>query len=169
MLMCVNVCSASFIGTADISATDDLVELERLGVAQIPAVKAFFKSKNSEDNLSGRYIFKYGKTTGLTVGKYAQGKTSYCYNNTITVNNVNFFIPIESQSGKSQVLCAGGDSGGPVWMIDDNDIYASNPKRVLIGTISGVASQIQEVYYQSIIDAINKGFTPYNLTEWEYE
>lgn len=106
---------------------------------------------------SGTNIYKYGISTGLTVGVYYVG-VSYTYTgSSVSYGNLAAFGPVGSST-----ICAKGDSGGPVWCLYGN-------YRTLLGVISGYenssAGTTSKVYYQPIKAIVSAGFTPYGLTK----
>lgn len=117
---------------------------------------------------TGTCIYKYGHATGLTVGKYIYGiKSYYNYDTAVSVGNVYSFGQLTDSA--TQVLNNHGDSGGPVWFVYKNGVYTY---RTLLGVISGktdINSQDPQqgtlyVYYMSIEDIIDDGFTPYSIS-----
>ena len=129
----------------------------------------------------GTYIYKYGKTTGLTVGKHQAVSGSYTWYVDLDgdgireyeygLGNLNRFGPIDGSVGVNPLLNNYGDSGGPVWFVYDS-------QRVLLGCISGFEfttgatnddiTSISAVYYQSIEHVIEQGFIPYAISELAY-
>ncbi len=106
------------------------------------------------------FIYKYGSSTGMSVGIVSgTGGTSYSPDG-LTICNV---IPVTYRSDWSpQNFIARGDSGGAVWCVDGSG------NRILLGVVSGMESDTAEnssvYYYTPISYAVNAGFTPCGMT-----
>lgn len=111
----------------------------------------------SDELPAGTYIYKYGYTTGLTVGVYRVG-TYHSYTDGHTNVSVGGLAAFGNVDGNTSVLGDNGDSGGPVWCINGNS-------RVLLGLYSGENSSSYIYYYQPIKNVVSAGFSPYGLTE----
>ena len=86
------------------------------------------------DLFQDREVIKYGVTTGLTAGTIQEINTSRGYNGKTILGLVSFF-------NKSTTICAPGDSGGPVWFLDENGSRESR------GIISAVYTDDTRVGY----------------------
>ena len=77
------------------------------------------------DLFQDREVIKYGVVTGLTAGTIHEINTDRYYNDKTIYKLVSFY-------NKNTTICAQGDSGGPVWFLDENG------SRELRGIVSAV-------------------------------
>ena len=104
----------------------------------------------------GRYIYKYGNSTGLTVGEITNGnyEPPYTVDNQTTIY-IRGIVKVESYVSGSFPLVLDGDSGGPVWYINSND------ERVLVGVVSGKEGVNNRILLVSPLYHARNHFEPY--------
>lgn len=123
---------------------------------------AVTKYYNSYDYPEGAVVYKFGQATLVTYGTVCGSYYSGYMDTMNSYYELNGMIVVDHLS--HPYISAPGDSGGPCWVINDDD------ELVLLGTVSGGTYSTGQTVYQvtmyvsPICYAVSDGFVPYNMT-----
>ncbi len=120
-----------------------LTNLVRLGQNTTGKITTSYNTTPISDDFQGRQVLKYGIKTGLTAGTIQEINTSNSYG---IAPNLTEIFGLTSFMNNTLTVVDSGDSGGPVWYIEDNGT------RQLRGVISGTYNPDKRLGYFSRLE-----------------